>query len=74
MHLSCQDTIPGDEPANAMLKKYPPAAPLRDPAGRPYPIPRDQASWQAIVEQVLADHGLMMPATVAQDGLRVKLC
>lgn len=74
VHLSCQDTIPGDEPANAMLKKYPPAAPLRDPAGRPYPIPRDQASWQAIVEQVLAGHGLMMPATVAQDGLRVKLC
>lgn len=74
VHLSCQDTIPGDEPANAMLKKYAPAAPLRDPQGQAYPIPRDQASWQATVDRVLADHGLELPALVAQDGLRVKLC
>ena len=39
VHLSCQDYIPGDEAANAMLKKYAPADPLRDPDGQPYPIP-----------------------------------
>lgn len=74
MHLSCQDAIPGDEAANVMLKKYPPAAPLCGADGAPYPIPRDQASWQATVERVLADRGLAMPATVARDGLRVLLC
>lgn len=73
VHLSCQDFIAGDEPANAMLKKYAPADPLRDPQGKPYPIPRDQASWQATVERVLADRGLKFPALVAQDGLRVSL-
>jgi phosphoribosyl 1,2-cyclic phosphate phosphodiesterase len=71
VHLSCQDTIPGDEAANALMKKYPPAAPLKDPAGRLYPIPRDQASWQDTVRRVLADQGLDLPAFVAQDGLRV---
>jgi len=74
VHLSCQDVIEGDEPANAMLKKYPPASPLCDPGGRPYPIPGDQASWQATVERVLFDHGLALPATVAHDGLKVTLC
>jgi phosphoribosyl 1,2-cyclic phosphate phosphodiesterase len=72
-HLSCQDVIPGDEPANRMLKKYPPAEPLRDPQGRPYPIPRDQAQWQETVRRVLADQGLEIPATVAHDGLRLRL-
>ncbi len=73
VHLSCQDFIPGDEAANRMLKKYAPADPLKDPSGRPYPIPRDQASWQELVERVLPDHGLRMPAIVAHDGLRVPL-
>ncbi|MFZ5587421.1 MAG: MBL fold metallo-hydrolase [Thermodesulfobacteriota bacterium] len=72
-HISCQDFIPGDEPANAMLKKFAPAQPLAGPDGAPYPIPLDQAQWQAVVERVLADHGLGMPATVAHDGLRVRL-
>lgn len=73
VHLSCQDLIPGDEPANRMLKKYPPARPLQAPDGEPYPIPRDQASWQEVVERVLADRGLELSARVAWDGLRVRL-
>ncbi len=73
VHLSCQDFIPGDDEANRMLKKYEPSEPLRDPAGRPYPIPRDQAAWQALAERVFGDHGLNMPVTVAADGLRVEL-
>jgi len=73
VHLSCQDFIPGDEPHNDMLKKYAPADPLRDPQGQPYPVPRDQASWQATVERVLADRGLDFPAQVAWDGLRVQV-
>lgn len=73
VHLSCQDFIAGDEAANAMLKKYAPAAPLTDPGGRPYPVPLDQASWQATVERVLAERGLVLPAQVAHDGLRLGL-
>ncbi len=72
-HLSCQDFIPGDEPANQMLKKYAPSAPLADPAGRPYPVPRDQESWQRATRQILADHGLAMESLVAWDGLRLNL-
>ncbi|MFH1060652.1 MAG: MBL fold metallo-hydrolase [Pseudomonadota bacterium] len=72
-HLSCQDFIPGDEPANAMLKKYAPDQPLTAPDGAPYPIPHDQQQWQELVEQVLAEAGLEMPATVAHDGLLVGL-
>ena len=73
VHLSCQDFIPGDEPANQMLKKFAPKDPLRIPGGDPYPIPLDQASWQAAIERVLADQGLAMPAQVAHDGLRVEV-
>ena len=73
VHLSCQDFIPGDEPANQMLKKFAPKDPMRGPEGNPYPVPLDQASWQAAVEQVLADRGLDTPARVAHDGLRVKI-
>jgi phosphoribosyl 1,2-cyclic phosphate phosphodiesterase len=72
-HLSCQDFIPGDQPANAILKKYAPGDPLQDPSGQPYPVPRDQASWQALAERVFADQGLGMPVKVAHDGLRVPL-
>lgn len=72
-HLSCQDFVPGDEPANAILKKYAPGDPLKDPKGEPYPVPRDQASWQALAQRVFADQGLGMPVTVAHDGLRVPL-
>ncbi|MCF8032110.1 MAG: MBL fold metallo-hydrolase [Desulfarculaceae bacterium] len=72
-HLSCQDHIPGDDPANAMLKKYAPAEPLRGADGEPYAIPRDHAAWQALVERALPEHGLTMPVTVAFDGLRVPL-
>jgi phosphoribosyl 1,2-cyclic phosphate phosphodiesterase len=72
-HLSCQDFIPGDEPANRMLKKFIPADPLCDPAGQPIAIPQDQAQWQTTVEAVLAQAGLDLPATVAHDGLRVTL-
>jgi len=72
-HLSCQDFIPGDEAANAMLKKYAPAEPLRGPDGQPYPIPNDHAAWQALAKRAFADHGLAMPVTVAWDGLRAPL-
>ena len=73
VHLSCQDFIPGDEPANQMLKKYAPAEALSAPDGEPYSIPRDQASWQEVVEKVFRDRGLGMPVQVAWDGLRVSL-
>ncbi len=73
VHISCQDFIPGDEPANAMLKKFKPAEPLRDPGGQPYPIPRDQAQWQEVAGRILGDHGLNMECQVAYDGLRVRL-
>lgn len=73
VHLSCQDFIPGDEPANQMLKKYAPADPLRAPDGEAYAIPRDQDSWQETAERVFADHGLAMPVQVAWDGLKVAL-
>ncbi len=73
VHLSCQDFLPGDEASNGMLKKYAPASPLLDPAGRAYVPPRDQASWQATVERVLADHGLDLKPLVAHDGLRLSV-
>ena len=73
VHLSCQDFIPGGVPANRMLKKYEPADPLPDPERTPYPVPRDQASWQALAERVFLDHGLTMPVTVAHDGLKVEI-
>ena len=73
VHLSCQDFLPGDEPANQMLKKLAPKEPMRDPQGRPYPVPLDQASWQGAVERVFADRGLPIPARVAFDGLRMKV-
>jgi len=73
VHLSCQDFLSGDEAANQMLKKYAPAEPLKDPADRPYPVPQDQASWQALAERVFADQGLALPVTVAFDGLRVEV-
>jgi len=72
-HISCQDTIPGDETANAILKKHPPTEPLRDPQGHPYPVPRDQQSWEIITRAVLDHHHLAMPSRVAYDGLRVLL-
>ncbi|MCB2187999.1 MAG: MBL fold metallo-hydrolase [Deltaproteobacteria bacterium] len=72
-HLSCQDFIPGDEPANDMLKKFRPLDPLIDPQGQPYPIPQDQAAWQATAEKVFRDHGLAGPVTVARDGLRMRI-
>ena len=73
MHLSCQDFIPGDEPANRMLKKYEPAGALCAPDGKPYPIPRDQTSWQEIAERIFKDRGLIIPVQVAWDGLKVTL-
>ncbi|MBU1452985.1 MAG: MBL fold metallo-hydrolase [Proteobacteria bacterium] len=72
-HISCQDFIPGDDEANAMLKKYAPGDPLKDPDGKPYPVPQDQGQWQALVERVFAGHGLAMPVRAAHDGLRVAL-
>jgi phosphoribosyl 1,2-cyclic phosphate phosphodiesterase len=73
VHLSCQDFIPGDDAANRMLKKYEPAHPFCAPDGEPYPIPRDQASWQEVVERIFGDRGLAMPVQVAWDGLRVSI-
>lgn len=73
VHLSCQDFIPGDQQANTMLKKFQPADVLRDSEGRPYPIPRDHDQWQEVVDRILSDHGLIMPRTVAFDGMRVDL-
>jgi phosphoribosyl 1,2-cyclic phosphate phosphodiesterase len=73
VHLSCQDFIPGDDAANQMLKKYAPAEALSAPDGQPYPIPRDQASWQETAQRVFRDRGLNMPVHVAWDGLKVAL-
>ena len=72
-HVSCQDFIPGDGKLNLMLKKYEPENPLAGPGGAPYPIPRDQASWQALLERVFADRGLPIRPRMAQDGLRIRV-
>jgi phosphoribosyl 1,2-cyclic phosphate phosphodiesterase len=73
VHIGDADTVPGD-PANAMTKKYEPRDPMRPPAGGvPYPIPRCQAQWEAVVARILTDRGISRKVTVAYDDMRVPL-
>ena len=73
VHIGDGDPVPGD-PANAMLKKYEPERPMTPPGGGdPYPIPRCQDEWQAVVDRVVRDRGLPHAVVVARDGLRVSL-
>jgi phosphoribosyl 1,2-cyclic phosphate phosphodiesterase len=69
VHISAGDCVPGD-PANDALHKLEPTAPLANPAtGIPYPIPRCQAEWQAVVDMISVDFGLPQPIFVAHDGM-----
>ncbi len=71
VHISDADKVPGD-PCNDFLKKYDAAAPLADPHSQvPYPVPRCQSEWQAVVDRIGFDHGIPTPIIVARDGLRV---
>jgi len=73
VHISDSDLCPG-EPEGAYLKKSPPRNPLRDPkTGRPFPVPRCQAEWQAAAESVFAAHGLDMPVIVPRDGQTIEI-
>ncbi|MDZ7697359.1 MAG: MBL fold metallo-hydrolase [Deltaproteobacteria bacterium] len=71
VHMGDADMVPGD-PANRMLKKYEPKAPLKRPEdGTPYPIPLDQDSWQEIVERILTDRNMPYKVTAAYDDLKI---
>ncbi len=73
VHLGDADTVAGD-PANVYAKKYAVRDPLKSPAdGAPYPVPLNQAQWQATVDQILRDRGLPFPVKVPWDGLEVEL-
>ncbi|MFP4085790.1 MAG: MBL fold metallo-hydrolase [Desulfobacteraceae bacterium] len=73
VHMGDADMVAND-PANRVLKKYPPKDPLRPGSGKPpYPIPLDQNSWQHTVDQILGDYNLPHKVTVAQDDLRITL-
>jgi phosphoribosyl 1,2-cyclic phosphate phosphodiesterase len=71
VHISDGDLVP-DDPGNSFMKKRPPGDPLKSPqTGMPYPIPRCQAEWQSVVNQIGRDYELPGPIVVAQDGLSV---
>ena len=72
-HVSCQDFIPEDGGLNLMLKKYEPENPLTGPDGKPYAVPKDQASWQKTLEMVFKERELEPRPFMAVDGLRVGL-
>jgi phosphoribosyl 1,2-cyclic phosphate phosphodiesterase len=73
VHLSGGDTVPGD-PANDTEKKHRPASPMRDPiSGEPYPIPRCQAEWQAVVDAIRRDMRIPARVIVAEDGMTARL-
>jgi phosphoribosyl 1,2-cyclic phosphate phosphodiesterase len=73
VHMGDGDPVPGD-PANGMLKKREPADPLKPPGSSlPYPIPKNQDEWQAVVDRILSDYKLPFKCTVAHDGLTVTL-
>jgi phosphoribosyl 1,2-cyclic phosphate phosphodiesterase len=69
VHISGGDLVPGD-PSNHAVKKFPPASPMREPiSGEPYPIPRCQAEWQAVVDRICNDRGVSTRVIVAADGM-----
>jgi len=73
VHIGDGDPVPGD-PANAMAKKRVPADPLAPPGGsNPYPIPKNHAEWQSVVNRILSDYKLNFKCTVAFDGLSILL-
>ena len=72
VHIGDGDPIPGDR-ANSMLKKRPPIDPLKTPDGTPYPIPRHQKEWDAVVARILKDRGSRYRVRVAHDGMRLQL-
>ena len=73
VHIGDADKV-ADDPANSLLKKYPPKDPMRPPTGGdPYAIPLDQAQWQATVNQIISDRQIPFKITVAYDDLRMKI-
>lgn len=66
VHLSDGDVVEGESP-EAMLKKRKPLDPL------PCPVPTCQAEWQSAAEKVFHDHGIIVPVTVAWDGLVIDI-
>jgi phosphoribosyl 1,2-cyclic phosphate phosphodiesterase len=73
VHVGDGDPVAGD-PANAMTKKREAADPLTPPGSSdPYPIPRNQDEWQALVNRILSDYNLNFKCTVAYDGLTIDL-
>lgn len=70
VHMSGGDLVPGD-PYNNILMKLEPKSPLKAPdSGTPYPIPRCQAEWQAVIDAICRDYDLPGPIVVAQDCQR----
>jgi phosphoribosyl 1,2-cyclic phosphate phosphodiesterase len=73
VHIGDGDPVPGD-PANSMAKKREPAHPLAPPgSSKPYPIPKNHAEWQSVVNRILSDYHQDFKCTVAWDGLTVDL-
>jgi phosphoribosyl 1,2-cyclic phosphate phosphodiesterase len=73
VHIGDADQISGD-PANIMLKKYAPKAPLSHGEHLPpYPIPLNQEQWQQTVDQIRKDCGLSARVTVAYDDQRIEI-
>ena len=73
VHIGEADMVVGD-PANNILKKYEPKAPLRPPSGAdPYPIPLNQEQWQQTVDRIVLDRKLPYKVTVAYDDMRVSI-
>lgn len=71
VHISDGDQIPGD-PCNSFLKKYAPRSPISEPvSGKPYPVPRCHAEWQAVVDRICKDYAVPGPVVVARDGMTV---
>ena len=69
VHISGGDLVPGD-PSNHAVNKFPPDSPMREPiSGEPYPIPRCQAEWQAVVDRICNDMRISTRVIVAEDGM-----
>ncbi|MEW6531451.1 MAG: MBL fold metallo-hydrolase [Thermodesulfobacteriota bacterium] len=72
VHVSAGDQVPGD-PANNALNKLEPLSPLISPlTGEPYPIPKCQPEWEAVIERIRKELDLPGPVVVAKDGLCVQ--
>ncbi len=72
VHISSADWVPGD-PANHILKKLRPKNPLKDAAGRPWPVPLTTDDWARLAPQVLYQAGLEMPIEPAREGMRLRV-